>query len=223
MADTKETKDSTEQKENQQTQGRQPEQHSQSFRPRGREGERSRGLARRDPLGISPWHMNPFAMMNRYADEMERLFENFGFGGGFPRLWQEGLGETGGSAWSPEIEVYEREDQMVVRADLPGLTKDDVRIDVSDDALTIQGERKREHEERREGFYRSERSYGSFYRSIPLAEGVDTDNAKATFNNGVLEVLMPIREESRRRRRIDIGEGTRSEDQIRAGAKTSGK
>ncbi len=89
-----------------------------------------------------------------------------------------------------------------MRADLPGLKKDDMKIDINDGAITIEGERREEHEEDREGYYRTERSYGSFYRVVPLPEGAITDSAKAHFNDGVLEIVVqaPPREVSRGRR-----------------------
>ena len=87
--------------------------------------------------------------------------------------------------------MLQRNNELVIRADLPGLTKDDVKVDVTEDAVTIQGERKREHEEEKGGVYRSERSYGSFTRVIALPEGAITDQAKAIFKDGVLEVTTP--------------------------------
>lgn len=92
--------------------------------------------------------------------------------------------------WSPQIEVVERDNQFVVRADLPGMKKEDVKIEITDDALTLKGERKNEEKEEREGYYRSERSYGSFYRQIPLPKGAKTEEANAVFKNGVLEIAM---------------------------------
>jgi HSP20 family protein len=95
----------------------------------------------------------------------------------------------------------------VVRADLPGLSKDDVKVDVNEDRITIQGERKKQHEEEHEGVYRSERSYGSFYRQIPLPPGTMSDQAEAVFHDGVLEITMPAPPESARRgRRLEISE-----------------
>ena len=94
---------------------------------------------------------------------------------------------------------------LVVRADLPGLNKDDVKIEVTDDGLVIRGERKNEHEERGEGFYRGERSYGQFYRLIPLPDDIDTDQMRADFSNGVLEITVPVPEREQRRREIPIG------------------
>lgn len=165
-------------------------------------GEKSAGLARREAPGMAAWSASPFSLMSRFADEMERVFEDFGFGPG--RLMSRGWGEFGRGGWSPQIEAFEQGGQFIVRADLPGLNKDDVKIDVTDDALTIQGERKQQHEENREGFYRSERSYGSFYRSIPLPEGTDAEKAKATFRDGVLEITMPAPQREEQRRRIEI-------------------
>lgn len=114
--------------------------------------------------------------------------------------------------WSPQVESFQRGDQFVIRADLPGLKKEDVDIELTDDSVVIQGERREEHQEDREGYYRSERSYGSFYRVIPLPEGAISESAKASFNHGVLEVTVqaPPREVSRRRR-VEISEGAGSD------------
>ena len=85
------------------------------------------------------------------------------------------------------------------------LTRDDINVELSDNGITIEGERKNEHEEKREGYYRSERSYGKFYRRIPLPEGIDPRNANASFNDGVLEITMPApKREERKSRRLEI-------------------
>src|SRR5207249_3971391 len=139
---------------------------------------------------------SPFgSLFQRWNEEMDRMFENFGFGGMLGRSQDVGV-------WTPNVEMFQRGNNLVVRADLPGLNKEDVQVDIADDVVTIQGERKQEHEEEREGFYRNERSYGSFYRTIPLPEGTITDSAKASFKNGVLEIVLqaPPREVSRGRR-----------------------
>ncbi len=172
-----------------------------------------RGVTRRDAPQTAG---SPFRMLERFADEMDRVFDDFGlgrswfspsFGSSFFRSPFRG-GAALPSAWSPEIEVLHRNNELTVRADLPGLTKDDVKVDVSEDSVTIQGERRREHEEEHEGMYRSERSYGSFCRVIPLPEGAMTDQARATFKDGVLEVIVPApSEQVRRGRRLEIGEG----------------
>jgi HSP20 family protein len=163
---------------------------------RDRPQEQRGGLARREPFGPSLWSMSPFSLMRRFSQEMDRMFG--------PGFWATPEREQ---IWAPEIEVLERENELIVRADLPGLKKDDVEIEVKDNELWIQGERREEHEERREGLYRSERRYGSFCRAIPLPPGVEADKAKASFRDGVLEIAMPApRQEQRRGRRLEIQE-----------------
>lgn len=162
----------------------------------------NRGMSRLDQR--SSW--SPYSLLNSFRTEMDRLFDDFGFGRdiSFPTF----SGFTGPAFnWSPQTEVFERGNELVVRADLPGLTKDDIKVDVEGNRITIRGERKSEHEEKEEGFYRSERSYGSFYRSLPLPEGTDGDKAKADFNNGVLEITMPLAAKQTRGKRIEIGTG----------------
>jgi HSP20 family protein len=95
-------------------------------------------------------------------------------------------------AWNPEIEVFEKDKRLFTRIDLPGLKKEDVKVEVTDGYLAISGERKREEEEKKEQFYRCEREYGSFYRAVPLPEGVKLEEVKATFADGVLEVSVPL-------------------------------
>jgi HSP20 family protein len=154
-------------------------------------------------------------MMDRFVNEMDRVFDDV-FGGGwltprFGRSWLRSPWRSDLEGWAPELEVFHRNNELVVRADLPGLTKDDIKVDVTEDRITLQGERKREHQEEKEGVYRSERSYGSFYREIPLPEGTITEQAKANFKDGVLEITMPAPpEQVRRGRRLEIAEETSS-------------
>lgn len=146
----------------------------------------------------------PFTFMRRFSEEMDRLYEDFGMGRGWltPMLDKAQLPQ---GAWSPQVEMFERGKDLVLRVDLPGLTKDDVNVELTDNAITIEGERKNEHEEKREGYYRSERSYGEFYRRVPMPEGVKAEDAKATFSNGVLEITMPAtKREERKPRRLEI-------------------
>jgi HSP20 family protein len=193
----------------------------------GRGGGQQTAVARREQSQPSPWGGSPFAFMRRFSEEMDRLFEDFRLGGGLlaPTFGRElgGAGSAGGALWSPQVEVFEREGQLVVRADLPGMTKDDINVEINDDALVIRGERRSEREEDEEGYYRTERSYGSFYRSIPLPEGVDAEDANATFRNGVLEVTMPAPERAeQQRRRLEIREGA-EEEQPRGRGKAAGQ
>lgn len=174
----------------------------------------------------APLTGSPFTFMRRFSEEMDRLFEDFGFGRGFLAPGFEGgldrLGTLGGASWAPQVEVIERENQLIVRADLPGMSKDDVQVDIDDNSLVIRGERKTEHEENEEGYYRSERSYGSFYRQIPMPRGVNTEDAIAEFRNGVLEVVMPTTNRAREeRRQIEVTGETQT--QPRARAKSAGQ
>jgi HSP20 family protein len=180
------------------------------------------GLARRDVYfpsmsSLSPrdfFTASPFELMRRFTEEMDQAFGNFGLSRGF------GGGEMG--MWTPAIEVFEGEGNLVVRAELPGLNKEDVKVEMTDDGLVIQGERKREHEERREGFYRSERSYGRFYRLVPLPEDANAEQVRAQFNNGVLEISVPVPERKTNRREIPIEAGGGQQSQAATTGKSKG-
>jgi HSP20 family protein len=108
--------------------------------------------------------------------------------------------------WVPAMDLVEHEDHFLLRADLPGMTEEDVNIELNDGALTVSGERKAEHTERERGFYRLERQFGQFSRTLTLPEGIDPEQVKASFANGVLEVWIP-KPEQRKPRRIPIGAG----------------
>jgi HSP20 family protein len=163
--------------------------------PQRTDRPQSAALSRRDPFGVGNW--SPFgSLFQRWNDEMDRFFDDVGLG----RNWMTRAQPA--AQWTPQIEVFHRGNDLVLRADLPGMKKEDVNVEISDNTITIQGERREEHEEEKEGWYRSERSYGSFYRTIPLPEGTITDSAKATFKNGVLEIVLqaPPKEVSRGRK-----------------------
>ena len=152
---------------------------------------------------------NPFQMMRHFTKDMERLFEEFQgfrFPNFFTREFAPFQTEFEKVEWMPPLEVFQNNGQFIVRTDLPGLTKDDVKIEMTDKLLMISGERKEEKEEKREGFYRSERNYGNFYRQIPLPEGVTTEKAAATFRNGVLEITMPMPKAELTTRKLEIKE-----------------
>lgn len=114
-------------------------------------------------------------------------------------------GSPTGSMWVPHVEMYERDGKIVVTADLPGMKKSDVNVELHHDHVVIQGERRNEQTSNERGFYRSERRYGSFYRSIPLPEGVDGDSAKAAFQDGVLRIEMKAPEQ-KKSRQLDISD-----------------
>src|ERR671924_246681 len=126
-----------------------------------------------------------------FTREIDRVFDAFS---GQPDQGRRGV---------PPMDLVEAEDHFVLKADLPGLSEGDVNIEVQDNALTISGERKAEHEQREKGWYRIERSFGSFSRSLTLPEGIDPDRIEAAFSHGVLEIRIPKPEE-RKPRRISI-------------------
>ena len=174
-------------------------------------------IARRDQFSPARATISPFSLMRRFSEEMDRLFGDFNFGGGFaPGLSRElgRLADLETPTWLPQVEVFERNGKLNIRADLPGLSKDDIDVDITDDAVVIRGARQQEKEENREGYYRSERSYGSFYREIPLPSGVNAEEANATFRDGVLEITMPALQRQSRSRRIEIGEGSQKAEQL---------
>jgi HSP20 family protein len=174
-----------------------------------------RRLVRREPFqGLG----HPFGVLERFAEDMERMFDNIGLGRSSfaPRIGRSwltsrgrGASTTDWDAWTPDIDVFQRNHELIVRADLPGLRKEDIQVDVTDEAITIHGERRHETEDERGGVYRSERGYGSFSRVIPLPEGTMTDQAKATFKDGVLEITMPAPpEQVTRGRKLEITEAS---------------
>ena len=169
--------------------------------PRGTALQRTGGQER--ALG------SPFSFMRRFSEDMDRLFEDFGLGRGWlssslGELSPSGLRELGRAAWSPQVEVFRRNDHLVVRCDLPGLRKEDVHVDVQDGQLILQGERVWENEVDREGVMRSERRYGSFHRVIPLPEGARVEEARASYKDGVLEITLPAPAERPRGHRVPI-------------------
>jgi HSP20 family protein len=144
----------------------------------------------------------PARELNTLQNEVNRLFNTF-----FDAPLPNG-GTAGQRRWLPAMDLVETEDDFVLRADLPGLSEDDVNIELEDNVLTVSGERKSEHEERKEGFHRVERAYGSFARSLSLPDGVNAEAIKASFDRGVLEVHIPKPEERKPRKvAISVGSG----------------
>jgi len=130
---------------------------------------------------LRPWR--PF----RELEDAERLLDHILGRPFLPIAWRQ----LAGDGWTPAIELLEKEDKFIVKADLPGMKREDIDVSVADDTLTIKGERKAEHEVKEEEYYCSERCYGSFFRSIPLPTAVDREHIEATYDNGVLEVTLP--------------------------------
>ncbi len=156
----------------------------------------------------------PVRELNTIQSEMNRLFNTF---------FEAPTPGNGGSTlrrWIPPMDLVETDADFVLRADLPGLSEKDVNIEVEDNVLTISGERKAEHEERKEGYYRVERASGTFSRSLTLPEPVDPESVSASFDNGVLEIRIPKPEERKPRKvAISIGGG---EPKTIEGSETAG-
>jgi HSP20 family protein len=142
----------------------------------------------------------PVRELNTIQNEMNRLFNTF-----FETPPAGGAADTG-RRWLPAMDLAETEEDFVLRADLPGLSEKDVNIELEDNVLTVSGERKTEHEERKEGYVRVERASGSFSRSLTLPEGVDPERITASFDRGVLEVHIP-KPEQRKPRKVTISPG----------------
>lgn len=141
---------------------------------------------------------NPLASLQR---DINSVFEDF-----WDRVENGWNGRTSPvGMFGPSTDVSETEDSVEIAVELPGMAEDDIDIALSGDVMTIRGEKKVAHEEKRKGVYMSERSYGAFYRTIPLPPGIDTDKAEAEFKRGVLTVTLPKSEEARARiKRIPV-------------------
>ncbi len=153
-------------------------------------------------MAIVRW--DPGRDLDALQGDVNRLFDSF-FG-------RREAGQTNAvRRWVPPMDLAETDDQLVLRADLPGLERDEIEIEVKDNVLTISGERKAEHEKKGEGYHRIERSFGRFSRSLGLPRGIDAKRVTASFENGVLEVRMPKPEE-RKATRIEIATETGARD-----------
>lgn len=133
-------------------------------------------------------------------DEMERLTSRFFGMPERPKMF------------APVVDVFEKDDAIELRAELPGVKPEQIELDVTDNVLTLSGERKLEHEDEREGYRRIERSYGQFSRSFTLPPNIDKDNIKAEMNDGVLRLTLPKRE-THRGRRIEVLTGQKGQPQ----------
>jgi HSP20 family molecular chaperone IbpA len=144
----------------------------------------------------------PREMIRKMSEEMDQLFERFI---GRPMVARFGQGGATGK-WMPPVEISQRDNRLIISADLPGIAREDVQVEIDNGKLTIEGERREETQQTAvQGYRRSERSYGRFYRMIPLPDGIDPDMAQASMQDGVLEITFPVSTSiSRRGRRIDI-------------------
>jgi HSP20 family protein len=137
--------------------------------------------------------MSPFSLLGRITEEFDRILQ--------PILSES---ETANIAWIPTVEISHQDGKYHILAELPGLSPNEVRVEVDDDAVILQGERQVEREANEGGIRRSERQFGMFYRRIPLPEGADPEQAKAKFHDGILEIIMPAPNKQKERRQIQV-------------------
>jgi HSP20 family protein len=157
-------------------------------------------VAKEKPESRELAHRRPVRQLVRFRDEMDRLFDEF-MGAGWPSLrrWADLFGAWPDADATPVLDVYEHKDAVVVKAELPGMEKDDVHVDISGDVLIVRGEKKKDEKVEERDYYCRERAFGAFSRSIRLPVEVQGDKASATFKNGVLELRLPKTEAAKRR------------------------
>lgn len=149
----------------------------------------------KETKAVTPWR--PFMGLTNWERDMERMMEDF-FGRRTRPSWPERwLRAEPMEITAPAIDLFEEKDDIVVKAELPGIEKDNIEVNLTDHHLTIKGEKKKEEEVKEENYYRSERSYGSFVRTLELPKDVHADKVKASFKNGILEIRLPKTEEAK--------------------------
>jgi HSP20 family protein len=149
-----------------------------------------------------------FPMFRRLGREIDFLFDRFGL--------ERSFFEPAETVWTPDVEMFRRDNAIVVRADVPGMSRNDLTIEITDGQLVLRGERKHEKEEKKEGYYRAERTYGTFYRTLPLPDGVKVEEAKAAIKDGVLEVTIPAPKIEETKRTLTIEEPTPATKTVKA-------
>jgi HSP20 family protein len=203
---------------NQETTTREQQQTKSSQGGELARSQRQAGTQTYNPLGLSltPLELlglNPFMLMRRMTEDIERTLGSSG----------QNAGADSRAIWAPAMEVLEREGALIVRAELPGLKPEEVKVEVRDGALLIEGERKQEIEKDEAGFHRTERRYGRFSRIIALPDTADAEKAEARFENGVLEVTVPVSRPSHKQIPIRSGAaGSSSQSGAAGGSAQSG-
>jgi HSP20 family protein len=174
------------------------------------------------PLAANPF-VSPFGFLSAFWGDMDRIVRGFGlpapfsFRSGFGGVSPNQAGSSGSASalptWAPPLEVLTRDGEFVVRAEIPGIDKEHVNVEIEEGRAVISGERKEEHEDKGEGFYRSERSYGRFSCVVALPEGTNAEEAKAMSADGVLEIVIPMANPEHKGHRLEIHEGSAQEPQ----------
>ncbi len=132
----------------------------------------------------------PFRDLSELQDEVNRLWDSM-WG---PRFWRPMRRPPTEEEWIPAVDIYQKDNSLLVKAEVPGLSEKDIEITVTKDTLTLSGEKTEEKEVKEENYYRSERSHGKFSRQVALPPGADADKAKASFKDGVLQIEIPLKE-----------------------------
>jgi HSP20 family protein len=166
------------------------------------------------PAGLGSWATSsPFGLMRRLSEDMDQLFGQL-VGGSRGTLLSPQALVGADTQWIPEIEIFERDGNLVVQTDLPGISDADVNVEVDGDLLTISGERRDEREVQDGGVRRTERRYGKFARSIALPEGARPEEIRAALHDdGVLEITVPVSQPQSQRRKIEIQSGAQTSSQ----------
>ena len=183
----------------------------------GQQPGASQAIEQREPArsqgtGLMP---SPFGLLSAFLGDMDRMVRAFGFAA--PSFFGSTLsqavppalrrGANFGVSWTPPLEVLTRDGELVIRVEVPGINKEQMNVEIDEERAIISGERVEEHEEKREGFYSSERKYGRFSRVVALPQAANAEQAKATFTDGVLEIVMPLAAPEPKARRIEIHGG----------------
>ena len=220
---------------------RQREDQSSNLTASERTEGRTRGMERYQQGRYSPsvfsvspgefFTMSPITLMRRFTEDIDRAF-GFRGGSGLNAANRGDLLSQQEFNWIPPVEVQQSGNNLVIHADLPGLSENDVKVEATDEGLVIQGERKREHSTEEGGWHHSERVYGRFYRLIPLPESAKIEETRANFRNGVLEVVVPVPELEKKHRQIPVStsnqsltseQGTFAEGRSRSATSSSGR
>lgn len=143
------------------------------------------------PYRKDNWWMDPFSEMENLQRQMNQLFDF--------SLSRSPWGDTTllGGQWAPAVDVYDSKDNILIKAELPGLTKEEIEVSIQDNSLILTGEKKKDAEIKEEKYFKTERFYGSFFRTIPLPATIDTEKVDAKYQDGVLTLTLPKKEEAK--------------------------
>jgi len=192
------------------------EQRAESSKENRQATQQAMNRRRPPPLAASPF-VSPFDLLSAFWGDMDRIVRGLnlpapfafrsGFGGGSPNQDASSSSANAPPTWAPPLEVLTRDGQFVVRAEIPGIDKEHINVEIDEGRAVISGEREEEHEDKGEGFYSSERSYGRFSRVVALPEGANAEQAKAMAADGVLEIVIPMTNPEPQAHRLEIHAG----------------